>query len=333
MSKRHVALILKVAISAGLVWLIVHSLAPDWKNCRDSIAEAFSCEYGWLIGSVIVVGMVFWLLALRWKTFLGGHEIPIRLAETFRLSLIGFFFGQFMPGGLAAGDVIRSYYIAGRSEEKKMEVVATVVLDRVVGSLGLVTLVAVSLLLGGKYIGRYATMLVIVAAAGAAAVLFFSKGVLKKLPFAARIYERLPYREHLARVYEAFGHYREHKKEMLVCWGESVVIQFLLVVAAYCVGESVGVEATFVQYMTWIPLVGTISSIPLTFGSIGTAEAGYALFFLQGQHPAGYRSVVFAFALMMRLLWLAIGAVGGVIWWLEKGKAPARPVPQSNAAP
>jgi hypothetical protein len=332
MSKKHITFLLKVSISAGLVWLILDKIAPDWRKCGKLIAAAFSHGYIWLVAAVIVVAMVFWLLALRWKTILGGHEISIRLAETFRLSLVGFFFAQFMPGGLAAGDVVRSYYIAGRTGEKKMEVVATVILDRVVGWVGLLTLVTVSLLLGGMFTGQYVTILAIIAAAGLGTLLFFSKGVLKKLPFAARIYEHLPYREHVARVYESFRHYREHKKDMVVCWVQSVMLQFLLVVAGYCVGQSVGVEATFVQYMIWVPLVGTISSVPITFGSVGTAEAGYVLLFLQGEHTDAYRSVVLAFALMMRLLWLAVGAVGGVIWWAEKGKVPRATPRQPIAA-
>lgn len=322
MSKRNLTVLLKIAVSAGLIYLVFHQV--DWKKCGDQMAGSFREGYGWLVAAVALVGVTFALSAWRWRRLLRAHDIAIPFFRTFRFFLVGFFFSQFMPGGLAAGDVIRSYYVASYNPEKKTEGVATVVLDRVVGFSGLVTLVVISLLLGGQYLVRCLMVIGITGSVGIGIVLFFSKRVLKKLPFAGWVYEHLPYQEYFTRVYEAFRHYRKHKSQLLVCWGQSVIIQGILVFVAYCVGHSVGVEATGLQYLVWVPLVGVIASLPITFGNIGTAEAGYRFFFLQGNHPEGYGSVVLAFALMMRLLWLLVGAVGGIVWWAEKAAISPR---------
>jgi uncharacterized protein (TIRG00374 family) len=320
MSKKHLIVLLKVLVSAGLIFLVIHKIAPDWRRLGDQIAAAFQHGYLWLLAALLVMSALVAVSAFRWKMVLDGHDIGIRYAEAARLFLMGLFFSQFMPGGLAAGDVVRSYYITCCTTHKKMECVATIIVDRAIGVFGLVTVVVVSLLLGGEYIGRSLWLIAMAVVIGGGIVLFFSKNILRKLPFADWVYERLPYKEHVIRAYEAFRHYRGYKIQLVACWFQSILIQLLLVLAAYCIGRAVGVSATPFQFLLWIPLVGAISALPISFGNVGTAEAGYAFFFMQGQHPEGYNSVVLAFALMMRMLWLCLGIIGGLVWWARKGK-------------
>jgi hypothetical protein len=321
MGKKVLSFLLKIAISVGLMYLVLRRVAPDWGVCAEQMMGALREGYGWLVGAMLVSGIAFGISAWRWKVILDAHEVGLRYVETLRLFMVAVFFSQFMPGGLATGDVVRSYYVASRTSEKKTEAVATVVVDRVVGLFGIATVIAISLLAGaGEYVRRCLILIGIAVVGAIGVILFFHKRVLKRLPFAGWIYEHLPYRESLLRVYEAFRHYGEHKLVLVVCWVQSAVIQLLLVLAAFCVGHAVGVQATGRQYLVRMPLVGALSSLPISVGTIGTAEAGYALLFLAGSDPEGYRSTVLAFALMMRVLWLFLGAVGGLVWWVEKGK-------------
>jgi uncharacterized protein (TIRG00374 family) len=333
MSRRHLTIPLKIIVSAGLLYLVYRKVAPDWSRVGGEIGAAFRQGYGWLIGALMAVGIVFTISPLRWKTILHAHGVDLPFFRMLRLSLVGFFFGQFMPGGLAAGDVVRSYYLSCCTTDKKTECVATVVVDRVIGSAGFLTVVVVSLLLWGGHLQLALTVLGggVVLAMGIA--LFFSRRVLKSLPYATWIGDHLPYRDWLERVYEAFRHYRHHRVRLLACWGISLGVQLLLVLAAYCVGQSVGVRATPLEYLIRVPLVGAISTIPISVGSIGLAEFGYAYFFLETGAPEAYRSVVGAFALMMRFLWLFIGAIGGVIWLAEKGKLSGNMARGSEACP
>jgi hypothetical protein len=72
--------------------------------------------------------------------------------------------------------------------------------------------------------------------------------------------------------------------------------------------------------------VNAIAALPISFGNIGTAEAGYRFFFLQGAHPESYVSVVLAFALMMRVMRLFVAGVGGIVWLAEKGTVSGKVV-------
>jgi uncharacterized protein (TIRG00374 family) len=331
MSKKHLRLVLKIVVSAGLMYLVFRKV--DWSVCFDQMTTAFQERYGWLIAALIGMGVVLGLSTWRWKTLLHGHDVAIPFFQTFRLFLVGFFFSQFMPGGLAAGDVARSYYVSCCSVEKKTECVATVILDRIIGSFGLLAVVGVALLLGGTYLGRSFLLLGGAAIMALAMVLFFSKRFLSKVPFAMWIHEHLPYRDRLTRAYEAFRHYGEHRLDLAVCFGLSILNHLVLVIVAYCAGHAVGVTATAFQYLLRIPLVNTIAALPISLGNIGTAEAGYRFFFLQGDHPEGYVSVVLAFALMMRLLRLLVALVGGIVWWAEKGAVSGRVPEPREVAP
>jgi len=341
MSKRHLTIPLKIIVSAGLLYLVYRKVAPDWSTVGGEMLSALSQGYGWLIGALVAVSIVFTISPLRWRTIVHAHHGDIPFLQMFRLFLVGFFFGQFMPGGLAAGDVVRSYYISCCTVDKKTECVATVVIDRVMGSAGFLTIIVVSLLLWGGHLQLALTVLGGGAVLAIAIALFFSRRVLRRLPFATWIHEHLPYRDRLERVYEAFRHYRHHSVRLLSCWGISLGVQFLLVLAAYCVGQAVGIRATPLQYLIRVPLVGGITMIPISVGNIGLAEFGYAYFFLQPGAPEAYRSVVGAFALMMRLLWLFVAAIGGVIWLVERGKlsggvprgTEASPAPRSAEEP
>ncbi|NQT82161.1 flippase-like domain-containing protein [bacterium] len=317
MSKRNLRLLLKIAVSAGLMYLVINKVAPDWEKCGGRMLAAIREGYGWLIAALSMMGIVLGISSLRWKTIMHAHNVAISFFRTFRFFLMGSFFSQFMPGGLAAGDAVRSYYVASSRGDKKVESVATIFVDRMVGVLGLLTVVVISLLLGGEHLGRSLVLLGLTVALVIGAALFFNKRVLRKVPFGGWIYEHLPYKERLLHAYEALRHYRNHKVELLTCWGLSVLIQLVLVCVAYCVGHSVGVRATALQYLLRIPLVGGIAAMPISFGNIGTAEAAYVLLF-------GLSPVVVAFALMMRMLWLFIGTAGGLTWWAEKGAISRR---------
>jgi uncharacterized protein (TIRG00374 family) len=242
MNKKHLRTLLKVFISAGLVYFVFRKV--DWSVCLSQMSVSFREEYGWLLAALLGMGGVQVLSTWRWKLLLHGHDVSMPFFRTYRLFLVGFFFSQFMPGGLAAGDVVRSYYLSCCSVGKKMECVATVVLDRLVGVFGLVVVVVASLLLGGTYWGRSLLLLGGASVAAVGLVLFFSKRFLSRLPLARWIYERLPYRTTLIRAYESFRHYGEHKLELSVCLGLSVLNHLVLVFVGYCVGRSVGVEAT-----------------------------------------------------------------------------------------
>ncbi len=80
----------------------------------------------------------------RYCLLLRGAEIVLSLRETIRIGFIGTFFNTFMPGGLG-GDVVKLYLVI-RATGKQAGAVASVMVDRLIGLLGLITLSGLTLL-------------------------------------------------------------------------------------------------------------------------------------------------------------------------------------------
>lgn len=83
---------------------------------------------------------------VRWFVLVRAQGLPIRLGETLRLAMMGYYFNIYLPGSVG-GDILKAAFLA-RAQERRTAAVTTVLIDRVVGLWGLAWLVA---LLGGAF--------------------------------------------------------------------------------------------------------------------------------------------------------------------------------------
>lgn len=135
--KRHVPLVLKVCFAAGiLTWL-----ARGGKLNFAEIGGALSRPLD-LTVILLVIYLQIAVTAWRWKLLLQAQGFEIGLRQAFRLNMIGSLFNMVIPGSVG-GDVMKAYYVARGEVGRKTEVVATILLDRIVGVMGLLVLAAV----------------------------------------------------------------------------------------------------------------------------------------------------------------------------------------------
>ncbi len=83
-----------------------------------------------LLASIPVIATV------RWQMLLRAQNIRIGFWRATELTLIGLFFNNFMPG-LTGGDLVKAFYAAKLTSEKKTHAVVTVFLDRIIGMIAL----------------------------------------------------------------------------------------------------------------------------------------------------------------------------------------------------
>lgn len=78
-----------------------------------------------------------WLGTLRWRTLLHCGGFHIGFFKAIQLQLTGFFFNATMPGAIG-GDLMKVYYVIRENQNhSKSNVFMTVILDRVLGLIGL----------------------------------------------------------------------------------------------------------------------------------------------------------------------------------------------------
>jgi uncharacterized protein (TIRG00374 family) len=73
---------------------------------------------------------------LRWYLLVWAQEFPFRVSDAIRLGMIGYLFNYVAPGAVG-GDLVKGSLIAREQKSRRTVAVATVLLDRLVGMLGL----------------------------------------------------------------------------------------------------------------------------------------------------------------------------------------------------
>ncbi len=123
------ALGLAAALLAGLLWML-----------RDDLALLGELEvlWPWMIGAILLTVVGTLLSFLRWYFLVKAQELPFTMFDALRLGLIGTFFNFLIPGAVG-GDLVKAALIA-REQSKRLIAVSTIVVDRIVGLLGLLVL-------------------------------------------------------------------------------------------------------------------------------------------------------------------------------------------------
>ena len=320
MKKKITILLVKIAIGVALLAFIIWKMAPGWDESRIIITDLFRHRIYSFIAGILCFGLVVCLGTFRWKFLLRAHQVDLRFGEVIKLFFVGHFFSQFMPGGIAGGDIVKSFYVSTHTDDRKHEAVTTIFIDRITGIFGLfgVLVIAVIINLGSLAYGKHIiSVLVFLAAVSLLTVLFFSKGLLRRIPIITKLVDRIPYREFVARIYNAFHYYRDHKLVLLIALVLSTAVHLVLAVMVYFIASGLGLDTPLRKYFIIVSLVNFIGSVPISpLGTMGTLDGAYIFFF---QKVVSEESgIPGAIALLVRFIYAFWGLVGLFVWLFIK---------------
>ena len=254
------------------------------------------------------------LQSIRLVWMLGVQEVKLSYWNAMKLSYAGNFFNFALPG-FFGGDLVKAYYIT-RFTHQKTEAVTTVFLDRVVGLSGLMILATVTFLFSwdrGEWSATYrntlATGLLLIWVGLATGSVFVFSRRLRHLIRLPELAEKLPAAEQVLRIGRATVTMRHHRGLVLLSLANTLVLQLIVVVAAYMMSQALHMEGHFTIYFIFVPIGFLIAAIPISPpNAAGVMEAAYVQFFtLGGLNPA---SAAVAFALANRvtqLVWALPG--------------------------
>lgn len=261
----------------------------------------------------------------RWQILLRAQGIDVSLFEATRLTFIGFFFNNALPG-LTGGDIVKAYMIAKAHPGRGAVAVSTVIVDRVLGLLVLAAISAVFLLFHFNEYRTVATWLFICLGAALVAIaLFLSRRVRRALRIDLFL-RRLPGSGALRALDHAFLDYRS--KGRAIVWSVllSVASHLVNILSIYLMGMDLGVDETagltgkpLVTYYAIVPTILILSSVPLLPGGWGLGEALYAYFF----RTVGVSNLSLSVGLsvLTRASMLLWSLVGGVFYFLRRREA------------
>lgn len=233
----------------------------------------------------MVLGMVLFVIghsvaALRWRWVLRVSAVNVTLSQAMRLTWIGIFFNNVVPGQ-TGGDVVKAIMIARRARHVKVKAALSVLLDRILGLISLACLAALAVLFA---VDRFAVIaisvwaIVAIALCACLTLIYLARRQPSQL---LRLLDRLPptARETTRQIGQSLtsfsGRYWQLAGWVLV----GSLNHSLFVGTVLLFGHALGVGLPSLEYFILVPVIFILSAIPIAPAGWGVGEALFGKFF------------------------------------------------------
>ena len=264
----------RVIIGVGLVVFLFWAL-----DIREIISNIRGIDGRYLLYAAVPYLLFIVLSAWRWQVLLDFRRFGIRFMDTLRIYFISLFFNNLLPTTVG-GDMMR---VAYTMKERRADALATVLVDRILGFVGLFifALFAVLYLLVESNETEFLPFMVI----GLTVVIlityvFFSERAYSFFSPAIRKMKVLKIGERINRLHEAGTEYGGAWGLISLCVAQSVIIQATLAIAPFFVLLGMGhSEVGIVSFFIYVPIINVISMIPVSLNGLGVRENSYVILF------------------------------------------------------
>ncbi|MFT7618646.1 MAG: hypothetical protein ACI97A_002293 [Planctomycetota bacterium] len=253
----------------------------------------------------------------RWRALLAVQGINASYGRAFRLTFVGFFWNNLMPG-MTGGDVPKAVLIAKDSPGRRSEAVSTVIIDRVIGLAALAMLSAVAILSNfSKFREQGYVVFGVLGICLIVFVCFFSRRVRRRLRISD-ILNKLPLSGILKKLDAAFHGYRSSPKTLVFAIVVSGLAHICNICAVFVFGSDLGMNIPLVTYFAAVPIIFIASSIPLFPGGWGVREYAFiTVFMMVGVDPA-YKSNLVILSVILGLSMMAWSLLGGIFLFIGR---------------
>ena len=290
-------------------------LASTMAHLRPGIVTLAAVLYG--------LGTLAW--AARWRCLLTLAGVDLALSRVWRLSVEAQAAGILLPGGIG-GDALRIASVAARTPTKLAIVVASVLLDRIVG-LAVVGALAASLsfAFGGLQGSALPTVFAALPVGFVVGVAVLRNAPVTRIPwlFEGRAGA-------VARPVLDYVRHPRAPRAIALAVAMSVLVAGTQFASIRSLILALGGVPTAEKWVyVGIGVAFVVAALPLLPGSWGTSEAVYVFFFgLAGLHATTALGV----CLVYRLFWYLLGVTGAFLHFATPGSR-AQPVPGPASGP
>lgn len=276
---------------------------------------------------LLLVFPIYPIGAVRWHMLLRSRGMDVSLMRSFRLVMVGSFFNYAMPGS-TGGDVVKAYYAAAQSA-RRADAVMSVVVDRIVGLLGLVLVAGTAGVLVWLHRGgvNSAGLEQCLRRAGDAAVYlwmgvggvialsaaYFSRRLRNRLRLEWLLNRLFPADSIVAKMDRAMVGYSKRKGTVAATVLMSIPLQFMLAASAALAGFALGIYmhlTTFILLIASVPILFLVAAVPISYQGFGLME-GMGFFLLAAPGVANTNQIV-VMLLLTRLYQVFFSMFGAV---------------------
>ena len=296
--KGLIVILAKVAFTAVLAKWIINSI--DFKSFTNILS---SITWPFIVWIIIISFIAIAFTTLRWKVLMRPTKSNFSYIHLLYLTFIAHCYNILVPGNIT-GDVVRALKTS----------TATVFLDRLIGMLGLVVIVLCGIIFSYPTLSELGLMryiIVVMLILSLLSISIFSRRVTRQFSWIGNMLG--PFYEKIKVALLSIQLYRNYYREIIEAFCATLSSHLLIVTTVYLINMAIGSNATYLHCLLFVPVIGLISSIPVTIGGIGLREAGYILLFTQvgvtKEHALGMSLIYF----LLFFGWAIVGAILSVI--------------------
>jgi glycosyltransferase 2 family protein len=303
--------LVRLAIACGLLAYLVKSGVIDWR----ALSRPFTA---WTIAlaAVALVLIDVSLNALRLSWLFRPHGLNLSWAKSFQVTMVSFFFAQFLPGA-TGGDLARFFYVAKDYKDLRSEIITVSLFDRAVGMLSLMIMPLIFAPFFAGVIGATPALLALLAVVAALSLLLvagflaclFHQSAMERL--ARALFGFLPWKDWHGRVIRTIASYRHNLRTVGAALGISLVANSLNLIVMMLAVFALNPAGLDSKMCLIVPLGFIANCLPFTPGGLGVGETAFNSLF----SVAGLRGG--AEALVCWRVWTAMVRLLGLVFYLQ----------------
>ncbi|NEO30243.1 MAG: flippase-like domain-containing protein [Symploca sp. SIO3C6] len=315
-NKKHLILTTtKCSVAVALLFWVLRKT-----NLTEIFLAAKDTNIPLLMAALFIYFLSYYIRSHRWRLLLRAQGVNASIPDLLKSYMVGIFFSNFLPSTLG-GDAVR-VYDAWQLGASKSRAVATVIVDRFLGLLGLM-LFAVGSLLFAQQLGVHLPSLQLWLLLGAMLVfllvwmLLVPSRQMVKLIIKMRLPLWQNLQQKLINIIKAFLVFRNYQAVLSMSLGLSLMVQISVIVHYYLIAKALNLPVTLQIFFLIVPLVTVIMVLPISINGIGLRENAFVL--LLGTFASGIsRPEAIAFSWLAYGIVIIQGLLGGIVYALRK---------------
>ena len=322
--KKTIFLLVKLIVSLSLLGLLFYRFPISWEKLR---AQGESLNWGWVLFSLLMGALANLIGMGRWYLLLKTQGVPLSFSNVIGISWVSLFFSNFSIG-IVGGDVARIFYLLKLYPNQKSQAVFSILLDRILGFLGLCAIALFILPLSWRWLvaKREMQFLTIVllfvlglGVLGLVSLLIFRK---KNFGFFALLNRKQWGQKILMEIDRVIEACLQQKKKVLgACFGMSAGVHVSLILCGYGLARAFSLPVPLFLMMCMMPMVNVAVVLPITISGLGLRET-LILFLFQISHLDQEKALLFSLSYWLTGLILAAG--GGVFYIFYRCSDPLK---------
>ena len=285
----------------------------------DSVSRA---SVPWMLVALSLYFVMTLASTWRWGLLLGAQDIHVSHRTLLSSYLVAIFFNNFLPSNIG-GDVVRIRDTA-RPARSKTLATTVILIDRVLGMLGLVLVAAIGATVAGRVAGAAPSPIwpswlwagFLVSAAATAPAVLLPAGVGRLLRPLTVVHPTWV-GDRIEKLTTALGRFRQRPGALAACFGGAVAVQALLVAYHFAIAYALHVPVTIWDLSIIVPISFIVQMIPVSVNGFGVREATFAFYFARLGLPVQSAVLV---SLTATALMMVFSLSGAAIYVTRHGK-------------